>query len=578
MWVEPSLVGQQDAVLSAAQKLDPVASDLLDCIRLAVAPGDPVPDRFRRDIESDGEDLWRLGALVPRVRPSEGGTLDPRYYAGMCRLNDVFAGVPLWPELQEAHPYTAHPPPSHLRADAIIVAAVLEMAPLRLTQAGVMRRDDHRRFLSSMGEDLGRWSLALAWAQAAGLVRSAGPVLSGYPESKPRPISEPLLLLGEAGVQTAGALLLRVAGTGWVDLGQLSEELEARCPEVLAAKTRPRTRWSRREWKWLQSAAAGLHRMGLLEAHLNANGVVGFRASSPWTPGDGGFLLTPDRDILVDPREVSERMYGRLCRAAPYVDGDVMHRHRLTQDGVTADLANGYDDLLEWLERWSRTGVPANVATGIRDWQRSAVRIRLFTGVSVLEDPTRAEDRFTILNGPAPAEARQLQYRGGPPARFEVVEGVIRVPFGEDALTVRVLADRIGMPVDPGPLGWRWEIAPEALDDPADFLNTLRRFHEGPLPGELEAAVLGATGTLTARSEACTMLVLPEAAADALCRDRVAGPLLTRRLDARTCVVLACDIHVLRQRLEWLGFGWQVGPDNEDASDPDTAPIDVLAP
>ena len=165
--------------------------------------------------------------------------------------------------------------------------------------------------------------------------------------------------------------------------------------------------------------------MGLLDAHLNAKGVVGFRMPQPTPEREGGFLLTPDRELLVDPREVSERMYGRLCRVAPYVDGDFMHRHRLTQDGVTADLANGYDDLLEWLTHWSRTGVPANVATGIREWQRSAVRIRLFTGVSVLEDPTRAEDRFTILNGPAPEDARQLQYRGEPPARFEVVEGVV---------------------------------------------------------------------------------------------------------------------------------------------------------
>ena len=149
----------------------PGCSRPVDRIRLAVAPGDPVPERFRRDIEADGEDLWRLGALLPRVRASDGSTLDPRYYAGMCRLSGVFAGVPVWPELQEAHPYTAHPPPSHLRADAIIVASVLENAPLRLTQAGVVRRDDHRRFLATMGDDEPRWSLAWTGLGPQGLPR-----------------------------------------------------------------------------------------------------------------------------------------------------------------------------------------------------------------------------------------------------------------------------------------------------------------------------------------------------------------------------------------------------------------------
>lgn len=565
-------LGRADAVLAAAERLDPVARDLLDCLRLAVAPGDAVPERFRRDIESDGEDLWRIGALFPRVTPSRDATIDPRYYGGMCRLNSVFAGTTIWPELQESTARAAHPPPTFLRADAIIVAAALELSPLRLTMAGVVRKDDHKRFLQGLGEDSLRWSLALDWARAAGLVRAAGPNLSGYPESKPRPIADPLSLIEDPGVAAAGALLLRMAGEHWVALDRLQAELKSRCPEVLAPKTRPRTRWRRREGPWLDEAAALLHRLGLIDAELGAEGVQAFRRVSPPVNREGGFLLTPDRDILVDPREVPGAVYGRLCRVAPFVEGDFMHRHRLTQDGVTADLANGYDDLVEWLAKWSRTGVPGNVATGIREWQRSAVRIRLFSGASVLEDPTHVEDRFTILDGPAPEDARELRYRGAPPARLEIVEGVVRVPYGEDALSVRALADRVGMPVEPGPLGWRWEIAPEAMDDPEAFLETVRRFHDGPLPGELEAAVLGASGTLNAVARACTLLVLPDVAADALCRDRVAGPLLTRRLDARTCIVLDADLPVVRQRMEWLGFGWQKGEETEDITDPDTAP------
>ena len=107
---------------------------------------------------------------------------------------------------------------------------------------------------------------------------------------------------------------------------------------------------------------------------------------------------------------------------------------------------------------------------------------------------------------------------------------------------------------------------------PDELLRALRRHHEGPLPGELEAAVLGAAGDLACESQPCTLLMLPEPAADALCRDRVAGPLLRRRLDARTCVVLAADLGVVRDRLEWLGFEIHAGGRPERTDDPDTAP------
>jgi len=576
MWVAPRALSNPAALLAAAARLDPVATDLLDCLRLAGAAGDAVPERFRRDIESDGADLWRAGLLFPRITPSPGATIDPRYYGGMCRLNRALGGLPLWQHLHDDTPRTAHPAPNHLRADAIVVAAALEVSPLRLTMAGVVRKDDHRRFLASMGDDHVRWALALGQARESGLVRAAGPTLCGYPESKPRPVTDPLVLIDDPGEAAAAALILRLAADAWIDLDTLQAELRTRCPEVLAPKTRPRTRWKRREGPWLDAAAVWLHRLGLIDAHLGPEGVRAFRRPTPVPVREGGFLLTPDRELLVDPRELPEGVYGRLCRVAPYVGGDMMHRHQLTQDGVTADLAHGYDDLVEWLGRWSRTGVPGNVSTGIREWQRAAVRIRLFSGASVLEDPTRTEDRFTILEGPAPPDTRELHYRGEAPARFEINTGVVRVPYGEDALTVRVLADKMGMPVEPGPLGWRWEIAPEAVDDPTTFLQVLRGFHDGPLPGELEAAVLGAAGTLAARAEPCTLLVLPEAASDALCRDRIAGPLLTRRLDARTCIVLDADLPVVRRRLEWLGYSWETGAPVEDTDDPDTAPGAVL--
>ena len=83
---------------------------------------------------------------------------------------------------------------------------------------------------------------------------------------------------------------------------------------------------------------------------------------------------------------------------------------------------------------------------------------------------------------------------------------------------------------------------------------------------------MGAAGDLECTTAPCTLLVLPAVAADALCRDRVAGPLMSRRLDARTSVVLAADLPVVRQRLEWLGYGVVREEIPESTDDPDTAP------
>ena len=574
MAVQGAALSDPTALADGAAALDPVARDLFDALRLGVGAGEPVPDRFRKEVDADGDGLWATGLLLPRVVPSPGATIDPRYYGGMCRLNPAVASLPLWAHLQQADAGSAqgHLPPTHLPADAIIVAAALERQPLRLTQAGVARKDDLRRFLTDLGDDQLRWSLALDWAREIGLARAAGSNLYGYPESKPRPVTDPMVLMPDAGVAAAAGLLLRLAGVDWIELDALNDELQDRCPLVLGPKTRPRTRWKKRERPWLQTAANLLHRMHLLDAVRGIDGVERFRRLRTAPERVGGILLTPDRELVVDPRELPGQAYGRLCRVAPFLSGDMVHRHRLTLEGVTADLAQGYSGLLDWLRQWSRTGVPGNVESGIREWQRAAARVRLYNGVTVLEDPTRGADRFVILDGPAPGDAREIEYRGSPPARFEVTEGTLRVPFGEDALTVRVLAARAGMLVDPDRLGWRWEIAPDPTHGAEDLLAALRHHHEGPLPGELEAAVLGAVGDLVCETAPCTLLVLPAVAADALCRDRVAGPLMMRRLDARTSVVLAADLPVVRQRLEWLGYGIVDKGSPESTDDPDTAP------
>lgn len=578
MWLTPDQLGDPAILAQNIARLEPAAQQLLDTLRVSCAATEPIADRFRKLIETDGDDLWRAGLLIPRITPSRGATIDPRYYAGVCRLNMSLARLPLWPDLLDPTDHIAHPPPANVAADAVVVSAAVEQQPIRLTQAGVIRKDDHRRLLQTLGDDQTRWQLALDWARETGLIRVANATLYGYPESNPRPLTDPFPLIGDAGVAAAAGLLLRVTSDGWTSMAHLEERLQERCPEALAPRTRPRTRWSRREGIWMASAADLLHRLGLLDAIRGPDGVVAIRRARPAAPRGGGFILTPDRDILVEPADLPSTVYGRLCRVAPYVEGERMHRHHLTVDGVAADMAQGQDDLLAWLSQWSRTGVPTNVDQQVRDWLRTVARIKLFSGVSVLEDPQCVDDRFGVWVGPPPTDARVLDYRGTPPGRIEVVDGHIRVPFGEDSLLVRSLADRTGMQVEPDHIGLRWEIAPEPTQEPDELLQRLQAVHSGELPGELEAAVRGAAGNLVCVEETVTLLQLPAEAAAAIARDRIAGPLLRLQVDATHFVVRTADLVPLRHRLGWLGYQVHHGDPPDDLEEPDTGKIPTLAP
>ena len=58
-------------------------------------------------------------------------------------------------------------------------------------------------------------------------------------------------------------------------------------------------------------------------------------------------MLLPDGNLLVHSGELPSTEYGRLARLAPYVDGERMHRHKLTREGVASDLAAGHRDARE---------------------------------------------------------------------------------------------------------------------------------------------------------------------------------------------------------------------------------------
>lgn len=549
MTITASEASDPDALTRAMASLPPHAGDLAATLLVGVGAGETVPARLFRAVEVHGEDLWRMAFLLPRATPSPGATIDPRYYAADCRINPALASLRPFPELLDDTDWPSHRPPSDALWDATVVAAMLEAAPAALTRDGKVRKDVERRVLQSLGADQGRWSLALALARVTGLVREAAGRLYGRPESFPRrvPLLDPAALLDEEAGQAAAALL-RVADPAWISLDRLLALLASRCPEVLVSdRDIP---WSAREGLWFRQAADALHRAGVLDASVDADGIRAVRLAGARPQRPQGFMLTPDLDILVAPGELPGPEYGRLCRVAPYVDGDVVHRHRLTRDGVASDIAAGYDDLLPWLQGRSRTGLPGSVRSTLEQWAASAVRITLLSGVTVLEQ----DGAFVITTDRLPSSARLLYYDEPPPARFGLKDGVICVPYGEDALTVRAVVRRLGQPLPAEDRCHRWTLAPPPLTDPDRLLDQLRRYHVGPLPPEIEAMVHAASGRAQVSVEQAVVLHLPPEAVDALRRDRVVGPLLGRDLGGGQSVVDRRDLAVLRRRLESLGF------------------------
>lgn len=547
MLVAPEAVGSISALKAALAAVPPSSRALAEALLIGVGAGLPVPERFRGDIEAHGAPLWQAAVLLPRGTPTKGATIDPRYYAAFCVTNPALGRLRLLRDVMRDDDAEPHPPPTDALWDAAVVAARLEAEPPRLTQAGLLRKDDLRRLVAALGGQRERWLLALDVARAIGLARPAAGALHGFPESRPRPLVEPTGLLESGGRQRAGSLLLRVAGPDWIDLDALIDALGSRCPAVL---DEPDGDFTGREGRWLRDAAARLHRLGALDAQRSVDGVTAVRARTPRRPRPPGFLLTPDRDVLVGPGELPLPEYGRLCRLAPYQDGDVVHRHRLERAGIAADLAAGHEDALDFLAAGSRTGVPGPVRDMLRGWSWAAARISLLTGATVVE----RDGVFTVHEGALPSDLRVLSYDERPVARLEVVDGEVRVPFGADPLAVRALAARLGDTLPPSEDAWRWRLAPASADPIEDLLAAIRAVHDGPLPGELEAAVWAASGASPVTIAPSIRLTLPAGAAPALLRDRRLRTLLQPASVSGEAFVDPGDLVEVVARLGALGF------------------------
>lgn len=560
--VAPELADDSAALLDAIASLPASARALLELLWLVVPVGETLPERLRPLIERDGDPLWFALLLVPRATWYEGAAIHPLHYAASCRLNPAIAGWrPTVPTFSgEA---TATFPPSDAWWEAIVVAAALESNPAALTQDGILRKDAEKRLLSSFPGDPARWELALRLARLSSLVRPHGARLHGSPEAVPRPLADPAALFAEARPAAIAGALLRLVGAEWVDHAALVERFRTTLRELVASPRagnypeHPDVRFDEEGWRTHEGAALarvidGFHRAAVLDVFRDGTEVVAVRRATPRPALGSGFLLTPDLDLLVHAGDIRLADYGRLARAAPYVDGERLHRHRLSRDGVAADLAHGHVDLIGFLTEHSRTGVPPNVADTIRHWQRSATRITVVTGVDIEEDEAGG-----LRVAPAGAvPTRVIDYATPPRGRFVYHRGRVGIIDGWDPLTVRACVNRIARLV--GREGderiYALEIRHQA--HPTPLLDQLRHWYGGELPGEIEALVLAGSVTDPARVEQAVIVHLPAALAGALRRDRVAGPLLRRPLGFDQAVVDAGDLPLLRSRFTELGIRW----------------------
>lgn len=548
------------ALTAAVAALPDTARDLLELLALATIPGEPVPERLRGLIERVGEPLWRAAVLLPR-QSHGGGEIHPLRYAGSCRLNPALRGSrpTSLPRLADATPTF---PPSDARWDAIVVAALLADQPGPLTQDGALRKDVERRLYAQLGGEPSRWALALQVGRLTSLVRASGGRLRGFPEAVPRPLGDPAALFSEPLPAAACTILLRVLEDGWLDLGAFLDEMRARCRELLCTPLDGRypdrsaiafddAGWELVEAATFREVADTLHRTGVVDAARAGLTIAAVHRAGPRPSFSPGFMLMPDGNILVHSGELTSVDYGRLARLAPYVEGERVHRHRLTREGVAADLAAGHRNTQDFLASHSRTGVPPNVVDTLREWQRSATRITVLTGVDVEED----EEGRLRLAAPG-AAGRVIDYTKSPKARFLYQSGHLRIPDGWDSLCVRAVVERIARYVgrEDGERVYLPERRPNA-DVPA-LIARLEHFYGGELPGEIEALVVAGAGVPPVRAERAWLLHLPAGVASALRRDWIAGPLLRRAVTPSEVVVAGDDLLRLRERFAELGIAW----------------------
>jgi hypothetical protein len=209
--------------------------------------------------------------------------------------------------------------------------------------------------------------------------------------------------------------------------------------------------WAEREARWFRDAADLLHRAGVIDRDA-------------WCGGDrcGASRRSHARRGSRDScsRRIATSSSRRGSFPVPSTGGSVASRRSRTATSSRATgsrarasrriLAAGYEDASAWLAARSKTGLPPNVAQNLGEWAEQAVRITLFSGMTVLEEAGR---RVHGRTGEGSVDGADALLRRAPAGALPGRRGIILVPFGHDALTVRSVVSRLGQKLEPSARG-----------------------------------------------------------------------------------------------------------------------------
>jgi hypothetical protein len=111
-------------------------------------------------------------------------------------------------------------------------------------------------------------------------------------------------------------------------------------------------------------------------------------------------VVNPDFEVILFPEGDVNEVAHRLDRFAGRTKSDEVQHYRITRDAVERAVVKGMhaDEILEFLELYSRVGVPQNVAYSIREWASRVAFLRQREVVLVTASSSAALDHALSLD------------------------------------------------------------------------------------------------------------------------------------------------------------------------------------
>lgn len=341
------------------------------------------------------------------------------------------------PDLEPVLNPKTHPRPGASDRDVAELLARIDRGRLRLTQAGRLNRRDLKAMEASFGIVDSEYALlfsgllahlGLASTAEGGLLSVAADVdawlllpqpnraatlavawqsLPGFPETAhddPATASYYPTQLFRHRILLTGLLAMSLGDIA-VTVSSVARVVEWTTPQCFAGWSMERdvarvvARLARSAY-WLGLAdvddpqsprvirpAAGLSRM------------MGDTAAPPAIPEESQFILQPNAEIFAPPN-LAARTYFHMRRLTGEKKAGAAGMHPLTPDSVRRALDNGITPghIATFLERFSRSGLPANVRTLVETTGRQHGRIRLIPAgyVLVTDDGTLLRELRSI--------------------------------------------------------------------------------------------------------------------------------------------------------------------------------------